>query len=299
MKPKIIAIYWAFNPNVKVLRLSLRNLIDDVDEIIIVDNGSRNIKELKELATEFIPSKVNIVELRRNLGVKALNIGITIAIKKGADWVLLMDDDSIYPKDILRNIMLAYNVLCKHKNDLCDKITVISLPYWKFNQLRETFVIFKNQHIFSGSLIKVDNIKKYNLYINESFFVDMADVELYERIHKLGMLTIYYTRGQLIHHLGRHIYLPRLLKPWVRREWSIYTPWRYYMILRNLIILVIKYRMLRLIRDVFLSMILFGIPLIIVYGFKSWFKAFTLGIAHGLFRKLGYLDPALLNSRER
>ena len=61
MKPKIIAIYWAFNPNVKVLRLSLRNLIDDVDEIIIVDNGSRNIKELKELATEFIPGKVNIV----------------------------------------------------------------------------------------------------------------------------------------------------------------------------------------------------------------------------------------------
>jgi hypothetical protein len=51
MKLKIIAIYWVFNPDVKVLRLSLRNLIDDVDEIIIVDNGSRNIKELKELAT--------------------------------------------------------------------------------------------------------------------------------------------------------------------------------------------------------------------------------------------------------
>jgi hypothetical protein len=41
MKPKIIAIYWAFNPDVKVLRLSLRNLIDDVDETIIMDNGSR------------------------------------------------------------------------------------------------------------------------------------------------------------------------------------------------------------------------------------------------------------------
>jgi len=299
MKPKIIAIYWAFNPDVKVLRLSLRNLINDVDEIIIVDNGSRNIKELKELAAEFIPGKVNIIELRRNLGVKALNIGMTIAIKKGADWVLLMDDDSIYPKGTLGNIMLAYDVLCKYKNDLCDKITVISLPYWKFNQLRETFVIFKNPHIFSGSLIKVDNIKKHNLYINESFFVDMADVELYERIHKLGMLTIYYTRGQLIHNPGRHIYLPRLLKPWVRREWYIYTPWRYYMILRNLIILVIRYGMLRLTKDVFLFMILLGIPLIIVYGFKSWFKAFILGIAHGLFRKHGYLNPALLNSGER
>ena len=59
-----------------------------------------------------------------------------------------MDDDSIYPKGTLRNIMLAYDVLCKYKNDLCDKITVISLPYWKFDQLRETFVIFKNPHIF-------------------------------------------------------------------------------------------------------------------------------------------------------
>jgi len=299
VKPKIIAIYWAFNPDVKVLRLSLRNLIDEADEIIIVDNGSRNVKELKELATEFIPGKVNIVELRRNLGVKALNIGITVALKKGADWVLLMDDDSIYPKGTLRNIMIAYDVLCKYKNDLCDKITVISLPYWKFDQRGVTFVIFKNPHIFSGSLIKVDNIKKHNLYVNESFFVDMADVELYNRIHRLGILTIFYTRGQLIHHPGRHIYLPRLLKPWVRREWSIYTPWRYYMILRNLIILVIKYRMLRLVREVFHYAILLGIPLIMVYGFKSWFKAFTLGTAHGLCRKLGYLDPALLNSRER
>ena len=65
MKPKIIAIYWTFNPDIKVFRLSLRNLINDIDEIIIVDNGSKNIKELKELATEFIPGKVNIAELRR------------------------------------------------------------------------------------------------------------------------------------------------------------------------------------------------------------------------------------------
>jgi len=75
MKPKIIAIYWAFNPDVKVLRLSLRNLIDDVDEIIIVDNGSRNVKKLKELATEFIPGRLHsrVKEKSRCKGAKHWN----------------------------------------------------------------------------------------------------------------------------------------------------------------------------------------------------------------------------------
>ena len=237
MKPKIIAIYWTFNPDVKVLRLSLRNLINDIDEIIIVDNGSKNIKELKELATEFIPGKVNIVELGRNLGVKALNTGIRKAVEQGADWVLLMDDDSIYPANTLRKVLLAYNILCKYKHDLCSKVGVISLPIWRC-KTNSTLVIYYYTWQFSGSLIKIELFKLYNIFIDEKLFLDMADHKFYDTIHKLRYITIHYTRSKLLHKSGREIILPMMLRPWRKRAWRVYTPWRYYMRVRNSIILL-------------------------------------------------------------
>jgi hypothetical protein len=109
MKPKIIVIYWAFNPDVKVLRLSLRNLINDVDEIIIVDNGSRNVKELKELATEFIPGKVNIVELstlireleNRGIDMGRFRVRVLKVDCKGCEYELV-NDDSLRLFDIVK-----------------------------------------------------------------------------------------------------------------------------------------------------------------------------------------------------
>jgi rhamnosyltransferase len=237
MKPKIIAIYWTFNPDIKVLRLSLRNLINDIDEIIIVDNGSKNIKELKELATEFIPGKVNIVELGRNLGVKALNTGIRKAVEQGADWVLLMDDDSIYPANTLRKVLLAYNILCKYKHDLCSKVGVISLPIWRC-KTNSTLVIYYYTWQFSVSLIKIELFKLYNIFIDEKLFLDMADHKFYDTIHKLRYITIHYTRSKLLHKSGREIILPMMLRPWRKRAWRVYTPWRYYMRVRNSIILL-------------------------------------------------------------
>jgi hypothetical protein len=65
MEPKIIAVYWSFNPDVRILKLSLRNLINDVNEIIIVDNGSKNIEELRKLIAEFSSYKINKEKLRR------------------------------------------------------------------------------------------------------------------------------------------------------------------------------------------------------------------------------------------
>jgi rhamnosyltransferase len=297
INPKIVAVYWVFNPDIKILTLSLKNLVSEVSEIIILDNGSKNIDELRKLVSKLYPYKIEVVELKKNLGVKALNIGISRAIEKGADWVLLMDDDSIYPASALKEIIRAYNVLCRYKNDVCNKIGVISLPTW---MNRETKSIFKTYHYtwqFSGSLIKVDVIKKHNLSINEEFFVDIADLEFFGKIHSLGYITIHFMHGMLIHKSGRKIQLPYILKPWKKRIWTSYTPWRYYMRVRNSIAVLRQgyWDPYNALRDLFLS----GLVLTIMYGFRTFIRTFTLGVAHGLFGKLGYLDPKLLQSEER
>jgi rhamnosyltransferase len=297
INPKIVSVWWIFNPDIKILALSLKNLINDVNEIIIVDNGSKNIDELRKLVSRFCSYKIELVELKKNLGVKALNIGMSKAIEKGADWVLLMDDDSIYPPGALKEIIRYYNILCRYENDLCNRIAIISLPTWINKETKSIFIIYYYSWQFSGSLIKVDVIKKHNLSINEDFFVDIADHEFFGKIHSLGYITIHYTRSMLIHKSGREIQLPYLLKPWKKRIWRFYTPWRYYMRVRNSIAILREgyWNPYDALRDLFLS----GLVLIIMCGFRTFTRTFTLGVAHGLFGKLGYLDPMLLSSRER
>jgi len=217
INPKVIAVYWTFNPDVKILSLSLKKLINYVDEVIIVDNASRNIDQLRELILKISNKDIRIIELKRNLDVKALNIGISEAIKKRADWVLLMDDDSIYPGSTLRKIMIANNILCRHRNDLCYKIAIISLPTWMYKESKSTFIIYNYAWQFSGSLVKTDIVKKHGTFIPENFFVDLADVFFYSMVRKIGYITIHYTRDKMLHKSGRIILLPRLLKPWKKR----------------------------------------------------------------------------------
>lgn len=69
-------------------------------EIIVVDNGStdNSIKLLKEEFPEVI-----IIETNNNLGVAAgNNIGIRHAIKRGAEYILLLNNDIELDKDLLR-----------------------------------------------------------------------------------------------------------------------------------------------------------------------------------------------------
>ena len=80
-----------------------------VDEIIVVDNGSTNetINMLKALEDE-----ITVIYLNENKGIaSALNKGIDYSIKKGYQWVLTFDHDSIVTEDMIINMLNCYKGL--------------------------------------------------------------------------------------------------------------------------------------------------------------------------------------------
>lgn len=74
-------------------------------EIIIIDNASEN-NEPNKLRSEF--KDVTIVELHRNLGfANANNIGILMGIQRNAEYVLLLNNDTIVDELFLKELVLA------------------------------------------------------------------------------------------------------------------------------------------------------------------------------------------------
>jgi rhamnosyltransferase len=92
-KIKLAAIIVTYNPKIDRFKDVINSIVNQVDFIIIVDNGSKNINDIKEICS--IKSNIEIIENDINYGIgKALNIGIE-KLKNNYDWILTLDQDSV------------------------------------------------------------------------------------------------------------------------------------------------------------------------------------------------------------
>lgn len=284
----ICAVIWTFNPDIKQFTKVLESVCNQVDQVIVVDNGSGNISEVQSSCTAF--KKVVLIKVGFNSGVHALNVGMEHVVETfKSSFILLLDDDTIiYPNAIL-------NVLSKVlKNDnLCKAIGIIQIIHndvpvnW-----RGKFIMFWSRGIFSGSLVKAELIKR-GVKAREEFFLDQADYDFYNQIRRLGFITVKYGEKLIDHRVGVKVLLPSLRRPYKRRIWIYEPPWRFYYVVRNSTVLLME-RGLD-IKSYVEQLIAFIIPLLFADGITRTLKVLVLGLAHGLFRKLGFLD--LCNAR--
>jgi GT2 family glycosyltransferase len=85
---------------------SLREIDYPSYEVIIVDNGSSS-QELNLLHDKIVGG-FQVVELKRNLGfATANNVGIRKALQKGAEFVLLLNNDTVVERRFLKELVLA------------------------------------------------------------------------------------------------------------------------------------------------------------------------------------------------
>ncbi len=104
--PTVATVIVTFNPDEGALARLLHALAPQVDFGVIVDNGSKNAKVVAGLADRF---GLEIQNHQTNLGIAAAqNRGITRVLDRGADFVLLSDQDSVPDEGMVANLLRTY-----------------------------------------------------------------------------------------------------------------------------------------------------------------------------------------------
>ncbi len=287
---RIIAIIWTYNPNIELFKKVLFNTSINVDEVYIVDNGSSNYSEIKNIVRKHINTK--LFGLSKNLGAEALNFGIKMALTKNPQWILILDCDTVLERDAVKEVLDKFERLpidLKKKVSVISITDMISLPIifrnWiHSNKAYNKFILHYHPIIFSGSIIK-NSIDIINIRIDRSLFLDHADTDFFERIRRSGLITLLYTKKLMTHRLG--IPVNKTIKlGWINFNRTT-TPSRFYYLVRNSIYLLLR-RRLNIICMIccFMSYL----PILIIINPRETLKLLLIGIMHGFLGRLGFFD---------
>ena len=183
-------------------------LLEQVDEVVIVDNGSGT--EAKALLERLGGNpKVSIIYNLDNLGIAAaLNIGVRHAKAAGHQWVATFDQDSKVTPGMIKTMLQVYDTFAEQ-----EKVASLSPRY----QNRSTGQIASNRSkssrddglryaevlvvMTSGNLIKTSVFDAVG-YFNEALFIDHVDSEFCLRCASRGYKILEVNDAILLHSTG-------------------------------------------------------------------------------------------------
>jgi len=111
--PKVCVIILSWNrkdDTLETIDSLAKSNVDGFElEIMIVDNGSTDgsVEALKKLRNKY--PKIRTIFNRENLGfAEGNNIGMRDALRRGFDYITLLNDDTFVDKDLVKNIFLEH-----------------------------------------------------------------------------------------------------------------------------------------------------------------------------------------------
>lgn len=171
MKDNILAGVVTFNPDIDLLKRNLLAVKKQIHEIIIFDNASKNIDEIKNISEDSL-FNCTIISSDRNVGIaKALNEIMKIAQSRGSNWVLTLDQDTIIPNNLVEEYIKYTSfpdvaIICPQIVDRNIDYSTIKKPSKNFCEV--------DSSITSASLTNVsawNNIGGFD----EAMFIDFVD----------------------------------------------------------------------------------------------------------------------------
>lgn len=202
---KVAAIIVSYNPDNNLLD-SVNLLINQVEKIIIVDNGSDDKKKKDiNLIKDIDNQKITIVFNEENLGIAtALNIGVKQALNDGYDWILTMDQDSKASSNMIEKMLEVYNNIDKNKRD-----NILSIfPNFvdeRVQSIEENSNMSSYEYvdadITSGNLLKAEVFDKVGFF-DDSLFIDLVDTDFCMRLNEKNIKMIKVRDAILYHSLG-------------------------------------------------------------------------------------------------
>lgn len=304
--PVICAVIVTFNPALAPLEALLRSLAPQVAHTIIVDNSPAQDGDFQNLIASISLDRITLICLGANYGVaKGLNVGIEQARAKGADFVLLSDQDSLPATDMVARLLEAYRRISRGGLSVAaigptftDVHTGITFPF----QVNIPGKIFYGHArpstekpdvealtlITSGTLIPLPALETIGV-MREDLFIDKVDLEWCLRARAKGFV-VYGTGGaKMFQRLGEQ----HLRVWWLRwRNESAYSPTRIYYQVRNFFALC-RFRYIPLSWKLRQAWFTFGVAYSqVVFGQErvAVAKMVLRGALDGVLGRMGALD---------
>lgn len=232
---KVLAGITLYNPNIDRLKENIDAIYSQVEEVVCVDNGSDDFKQIKQLLTSQYPEIV-VIQNQKNLGVaKALNQMFAYAKENGFDWVLTLDQDSVCPDNLIkvyREVVSRLNEFedLRHVGILCPQ--TVDRNFDSRTDYQEKYILV-DKCITSASLTSVKTWETVGGFWEE-LFIDFVDHDFCARCKEHGIKILQLNDVQILHELGNgvhHNFLGRrvtalnhrpMRKYYMVRNWIIY-----------------------------------------------------------------------------
>lgn len=239
------AVIVAFNPNATEFSKVVHSVVNQVDSIAIVNNGTNSLGHTKLNA-----EKIDVIENHQNLGIAAaINIGLKHLIAKKCTHFLLLDHDSVLPSNMVSALLQNLN----DSNDNNGHLTAAIGPAYYNTRLNKfapfiRFGSFWNIRIripqqpalidvdfliSSGTLLTIDALQKIG-FMDEGLFIDFVDTDWCIRAKLKGFKLYAYSGITMQHALGD------VPLNFFGFTFPMHSPIRHYYIARNAIMLMMK-----------------------------------------------------------
>ena len=305
--PKVVAVVVAFRPEPRALKEVITATANQVLDVVVVDNTPSPSPDLLACCPD--QTNLHLISLGDNLGVAhAQNVGIEWAQARGADFVLLLDQDSQPDPDMVGRLLTEIQSanLQGGKTAAIGPVSVDARTgvrsYFMTTRLGFPFRSHPGEDgddqapvlvtflISSGTLISMESLLAVG-GMRGRYFIDLVDTEWGMRARAKGYDVLGSVRASMRHTLGdsvRRIWLLRM------RNVPYHSPLRDYYQFRNTLLMLrdvsmsIPWR----IRSVFRLLPLAIYFLLLAPERRSRLSCMLLGIYHGLRDVGGRLDQA-------
>jgi rhamnosyltransferase len=216
-----------YNPDIERLEDNIQAISFQVQEIVLFDNGSVNVSDIKSLCHKY--PIIRVICNKDNVGIaKALNNIMRYFDEKNYKWVVTLDQDSISPPNLIRELGQYAEEKIGAVGPFINDVNKPVKPYVNNDKFIEC-----NRIITSGCLTNVKAWKDIDGF-DEKMFIDGVDFDFCDRVRKAGYRILQVLSVNLTHEIG-HIKTHRFL------FWNIavknHSAFRKYYIAKNIVYL--------------------------------------------------------------
>src|SRR3990167_106213 len=268
MRLTIITINHNRSENTIKLLESLKNQTEKDFEVIVIDNNSDNVGKLMDYETP----ETNIIYIKndRNLGYSGgNNAGIKKALENGADWVLLLNNDTWVESSFIERLRAVLDSSAGSGQrgkegiiglalDEGSRTSFAGLIQWLKPTLIHitTFkVVSPRAYAIGGAMLIHKNVFDKTGFLDENYFLYFEDADFCQRARKARIPVSFLSEIKISHSVSastKKLGSPMLLRyhyrnalyfnfkngPWYIK--LLVWPWSWIIVFKQIVKIVIK-----------------------------------------------------------